>query len=210
MAPQFAPAVALVATIFLIVLLRPLAVRSGLVDIPNERKSHRAPTPLVGGLAIYGGMVLGFFLCRGGADPLGYGEVYSFFAAGLLLVVVGAADDFLDLSPAVKFVAQFVAALLMIFGAGVVLTDLGSMTLSGDLLPLGLLSVPFTVFATMGVINALNMCDGLDGLSGSLALTSLSGLILVAHPGCSRHRFPVVQPPTSGTGTRLCFYGRRR
>jgi len=181
MAPQLAPLFALVATILLIVLLRPLAVRSGLVDIPNERKSHRAPTPLVGGLAIYGGMVLGYFLCRGGAVPLSNGGVYSFFAAGLLLVVVGAADDFLDLSPAVKFFAQLIAALLMIFGAGVVLTDVGSMMPSGDLLPLGLLSVPFTVFATMGVINALNMCDGLDGLSGSLALTSLSGLILVAY-----------------------------
>jgi UDP-GlcNAc:undecaprenyl-phosphate GlcNAc-1-phosphate transferase len=181
MASELAPLVALVATILLIVLLRPLAVHSGLVDIPNERKNHRAPTPLVGGLAIYGGMAVGFLFSGGWAGPLGNGEVYSFFAAGLLLVLVGVADDFLDLSPAVKFVAQLIAALLMIFGAGVVLTDVGSMTLSGDLLQLGWLSVPFTVFATMGVINALNMCDGLDGLSGSLSLTSLSGLILVAY-----------------------------
>ena len=87
----------------------------------------------------------------------------------------------LELSPAVRFVAQVIAALLMIFGAGVVLNDLGSMTPSGELLQLGFLAVPFTVFATLGIINALNMCDGLDGLSGSLTLTSLSGLILVAY-----------------------------
>ena len=180
MPTEFVPLVALVATILLIVLLRPLAVRSGLVDIPNDRKSHRAPTPLVGGLAIYGGTALGFLLSTGGSVPLSSGEAYSFFGAGLLLVVVGVVDDFLDLPPAVKFVAQSLAALVMIFGAGVVLTDLGSLTIRGDLLQLGILTVPFTAFATLGIINALNMCDGLDGLSGSLALTSLSGLILVA------------------------------
>ena len=181
MAPEFAPLVALVATILLVVVLRPVAVRVGLVDIPNERKSHRAPTPLVGGLAIFTGLVLGFFLCLDGPIPLSQREVFSFFGAGLLLVVVGVVDDFLDLSPAVRFIAQVLAALLMIFGAGVVLKDLGSMTPEGYVLQLGILAVPFTVFATLGVINALNMCDGLDGLSGSLTLTSLSGLILAAY-----------------------------
>lgn len=181
MAPEFAPLVALVATILLIVVLRPVAVRVGLVDIPNERKSHRAPTPLVGGLAIFAGLVLGFFLCLDGPIPLSQREVYSFFGAGLLLVAVGVVDDFLELSPAVRFIAQVLAALLMIFGAGVVLKDLGSMTPEGYVLQLGILAVPFTVFATLGVINALNMCDGLDGLSGSLTLTSLSGLILAAY-----------------------------
>lgn len=180
MAPQLAPLVALIATILLIVLLRPVAIHAGLVDVPNDRKSHRAPTPLVGGLAIFGGMVAGFLLSMGGPAPVAYGEVYSFFGAGLLLVIVGVADDFFDLPPAVKFVAQILAALVMIFGAGVVLTDVGAMTPGGDLLQLGILTVPFTVFATLGVINALNMCDGLDGLSGSLALTSLSGLIVAA------------------------------
>lgn len=181
MAPEYAPVIAFVATITLIVLLRPLAVRVGLVDIPNERKSHRAPTPLVGGLAIFAGLALGFFLSDDGLLPIGQREVYSFFGAGLLLVGTGVVDDFFELSPAVRLVAQVLAALLMIFGAGVVLKDLGSMTPGGELLELGFLAVPFTVFATLGVINALNMCDGLDGLSGSLALTSLSGLILAAY-----------------------------
>ncbi|MEO7386308.1 MAG: MraY family glycosyltransferase [Gammaproteobacteria bacterium] len=181
MAPELAPLVAFIATIVLIVLLRPLAVRVGLVDVPNERKSHRAPTPLVGGLAIFVGLGLGFFLCKDGPIPLSPRDVYSFFGAGLLLVSVGVVDDFIDLSPTVRFLAQVVAALMMIFGAGVVLNDLGAMAPDGGLLHLGLLAVPFTVFATLGVINALNMSDGLDGLSGSLTLTSLSGLILAAY-----------------------------
>lgn len=181
MAPEFAPLVSLLATILMVVVLRPLAVRVGLVDVPNERKSHRTPTPLVGGIAIFAGLVIGFALCRDGPIPLSQRSVYSFFGAGALLVLVGLVDDFLELSPAVRFVAQVVAALAMIFGAGVYLKDLGAMAPGGDLLPLGILAVPFTVFATLGVINALNMCDGLDGLSGSLTLTSLSGLILAAY-----------------------------
>lgn len=181
MAPEFAPFVALLATVLLIGLLRPVAIRVGLIDIPNERKSHGTPTPLVGGLAIFSGLAIGFFLCRDGSVTADNAQVYSFFGAGSLLVTVGVIDDFLELSPYIKFVAQILAALLMIFGAGVVLTDIGALTPAGDVVQLGILAVPFTVFATLGIINALNMCDGLDGLSGSLALTSLSGLMLAAY-----------------------------
>lgn len=181
MAPEFAPLVSLVATALLIVILRPVAVRIGLVDIPNARKSHQSPTPLVGGISMFGGLVIGFFLCQDGVIPLTQREIWSFFGAGLLLVVVGFIDDLVELSPLVRLVAQVIATLIMVFGAGVVLDDLGFLTPSGGLLHLGFLAIPFTIFATLGIINALNMCDGLDGLSGSLTFSSLSGLILVAY-----------------------------
>lgn len=169
---------ALASTTLLILLLRPVAVMTGLVDIPNERKSHQVPTPLVGGLAIFAGLFMAFLLTMTDGMALQTREMLSFFGGGLLLVTVGVIDDFIELSPLARFVAQIVAALLMVFGAGVVLTDLGGMTLSGQLLTMGVLAVPFTVFATLGVINALNMCDGLDGLSGSLSLVSLTGLFV--------------------------------
>lgn len=178
MAAYLAPLVALVATALLIVLLRPVAMTTGLVDVPNERKSHLSPTPLVGGLAIFAGLAFAFGLIGVDGTTLSPRQFLSFFGGGLLLVVVGVVDDYLDLSPAVRFVAQILASLLMIFGAGVVLSDLGGMTLSGGVLTLGIMAVPFTVFATLGVINALNMCDGLDGLSGTLSLVSLSGLMV--------------------------------
>jgi UDP-GlcNAc:undecaprenyl-phosphate GlcNAc-1-phosphate transferase len=171
---------ALASTTLLILLLRPIAVRTGLVDMPNERKSHQIPTPLVGGLAIFAGLAMAFLLTIADGAAPHMREILSFFGGGLLLVTVGVIDDFIDLSPLARFVAQIVAALLMVFGAGVVLTDLGGMTPSGQLLTMGVFAVPFTVFATLGVINALNMCDGLDGLSGSLSLVSLVGLFLAA------------------------------
>lgn len=170
--------IAFLSTALLIAGLRPLAGRVGLVDVPNERKNHSAPTPLVGGLGIFLGVLVAAALALATAGlPLSQ-PVLSFFAAGFLLVAVGVVDDRYELSPLARFAVQIAAALIMVYGGGVVLTDLGRMTPSGAVLELGILAVPFTVFATLGVINALNMCDGLDGLSGSLAMVSIIGLAL--------------------------------
>jgi UDP-GlcNAc:undecaprenyl-phosphate GlcNAc-1-phosphate transferase len=165
-------------TSLLIVVLRPLAMTVGLVDLPDARKSHHGPIPLIGGLAIFASVAVACLLPRITGLSVSVPEVLSFLAAGLLLVGVGVVDDFIELSPAVRFVAQAVAALAMIYGADVVLSDLGGMTPSGTLLQLGVLAVPFTIFTTVGVINALNMCDGMDGLSGTQALISLAGFAI--------------------------------
>lgn len=167
-------------TAALIVVLRPLAFTVGLVDLPTERKSHHGPVPLIGGLAIFIAVAAVSLLPALTGVSIPTQDAISFLLAGCLLVAVGVVDDFIELSPGVRFASQALASLLMIFGAGVVLHDLGDLTWSGHVLELGLLSVPFTVFATVGVINAMNMCDGLDGLSGSLALTSLSGFVAAA------------------------------
>lgn len=174
------PLIAFAATLLLVLILRPVATRAGLVDIPNARSSHETPTPLIGGIAIFVAFCVGGLVAlTSGLLPLDSYSI-SLLVGSTLMVVVGAMDDAHDLSPLIKFVAQIVASLVMIYGGGVVLTDLGGMLPSGDTLYLGILSVPFTVFATLGVINALNMCDGLDGLSGSLALISLTGMMIVA------------------------------
>lgn len=170
----------LALTLLLVPVLRRLAPRIGLLDIPDARKQHASPTPLVGGLAVFGALAIAGtpILASGGGVPAA--PVLSLLGGGLLMVVTGFVDDLRDLTPATRFAAQILAALLMIFGGGVVLADLGGMTPDASLLSLGWFAVPFTVFATLGVINALNMCDGLDGLSGSLALVSLLGLLAAA------------------------------
>ncbi len=175
-----APAIALscAMTAILIVIMRPLAKVIGLVDVPNVRKVHQGPVPLVGGIAIFLSILAVYMVSGWIGLPAATPQVLSFLAGGLLLVGVGLADDFMELSARVRFLAQALAALIMIFGAEVVLSDLGAISFSGQILQLGLLAVPFTVFATIGVINALNMCDGLDGLSGSQALVSLGGFLL--------------------------------
>jgi UDP-GlcNAc:undecaprenyl-phosphate GlcNAc-1-phosphate transferase len=175
MNPIFATVLACVLTSVLIVILRPLALTVGLVDVPDARKSHTGPIPLIGGIAIFISVLVACFVPRLTGLSLSVPEVLSFVGASILLVGVGLVDDFIELSPRLRLIAQALAALAMIFGAGVVLTDLGGMRASGVILQLGVLAIPFTVFATIGVINALNMCDGMDGLSGTQALVSLCG-----------------------------------
>ena len=169
------PLLAFAATAALIVLLRPIAISMGLVDVPNSRKSHSGNIPLIGGLAIFVAALVSLTTQSFVADAqLAVATPLSaFFLTGFILLFVGAWDDYRPLPPMVRLLAQIVASLVMIFVGGVVLVDLGNLSPTGQLITLGAMSVPFTVFACLGVINAMNMCDGLDGLSGSLALISL-------------------------------------
>jgi len=165
----------------LILWLCSIATSVGLVDIPNGRKTHEGEVPLVGGLsifmAVFAAAVISGFLKTDGSLLQDNG---GFFLAGMLLLLVGMVDDYIELRPLSKIIAQTVAALIMIFGSGVVLSDLGDLGNNGVLLSTGTLAVPFTIFATIGVVNAINMSDGLDGLAGSLSLVSLLGFIVAA------------------------------
>ncbi|MGY1529625.1 MraY family glycosyltransferase [Luteimonas sp. A649] len=155
-------------------LLHPWAPRLNLLDFPQGRKDHAHPTPIIGGLA----MVVGFLVVMGLAVP-GHAPatMLSFTVASLLLVGVGLYDDRYDLRWYWRVVAQVVAALIMIYGADVRIENLGGAFGMGDL---GWISVPFTVFATVGIINAINMVDGADGLAGSLVAACLAMLAAAA------------------------------
>lgn len=165
-------AAGLVAAIGAIALLERLAPRLGLVDQPGGRKDHAGTVPLVGGLGILVGLLVAH---SGSTGPAGE----AFLAAATLLAAVGALDDRSELNPRVKFAAQLVAAVIMIFSAGIELHSLGDL-LGWRALGLAWLSIPLTLFATVGVINAVNMVDGQDGLAGLLCLIAFGWYGLVA------------------------------
>jgi len=175
-----APAVAFVVTVMAILLLRPLALRIGLTDKPDHRKQHEGEIPLVGGIAIFTGASVALFgsvlLTQGMASSP---ALFAWFTAGLLLLAVGVYDDLRSLSPALRFAAEIGAVFVMIYGGNTVLVDLGWITPNETLLQLDWMAAPFTIFAAVGIINAFNMCDGLDGLSGNLALVTLLAFGLV-------------------------------
>jgi len=158
---------AFAGTVALVQGLAHLARRYGLVDIPDHRKDHARETPLVGGIAIFGGLLLAALAAEGllvQRDAL-------FIGLGLLLLT-GMIDDRGGLTPAVRLSIQVAAALIMVLGGGVQLDNLGNLFGAGDV-HLGAWSVPMTVFAVVGVINAMNMIDGADGLAGGVALIAL-------------------------------------
>ncbi|WP_162434170.1 MraY family glycosyltransferase [Pseudoxanthomonas koreensis] len=156
-------------------LLQPLAHRFGLLDHPKGRKDHAAPTPVTGGLGIALSLLLLFALVP---LPMTLGKLAYLLGAGLLLLV-GLLDDHHDLRWWWRILAQVVAALLMVYLGGVRIEQLGPAFGLPDL-SLGVLSVPFTVFATVGLINAINMIDGADGIAGSLVAAALAMLAAAA------------------------------
>jgi len=172
-----ASAIALAVTLFSIFSMRPLARRLGLVDRPDERKRHRGRVPLIGGLCFFLGTIAGLLY-------LGY---IDRFVAGLLvpcalIVMTGAVDDLHSLSVRSRLVIQTCAAGLVIAATGVYLDDTGQVFGNAGL-HLGLAGIPITIVAVIGLINAFNMLDGIDGLAASLAMVSIGAIMLFSGAG---------------------------
>ena len=164
----------LLATAALCLALIPLARHVGLVDHPGVRKVHETVTPLTGGPAV----LLVLVTVAAWWLP-GDRFLQALLAGGLLMFVVGLIDDFRELSTLPRFLVQAVACLVVMVWAGVRLEDFGRLFWD-DVLELGVLSAPLTVFAALGVINAFNLIDGMDGLAGSIFLVAAAGMALFA------------------------------
>src|SRR5574340_1202515 len=147
----------------------------GLLDHPDERKQHQAAIPLVGGLAMFFGIAVSATWFLAHADVF-----WGLLAALSIIVGVGFLDDRYGLSVRVRFLAQAIAALILALYAGAQLTSLGDLLGFGTV-AVGVFAVPLTVFAMVGVANALNMADGMDGLAGGLALISAAFVAVAAY-----------------------------
>ncbi len=159
-------------TIGLMSFFKALAVKAQIVDIPNERKVHDRPIPRIGGISMAAGIVVpvAFF---GTMDRF---EV-ALLVGSVILVVFGLLDDKYGLSPAVKLAGQVAAAAVVIFHGKLVIHCLGDLLPDTWLLP-DWVAIPLTFLAVVGVTNAINLSDGLDGLAGGIAML---GFIFIAY-----------------------------
>ena len=146
-----------------------------LLDHPDERKQHHGAVPLVGGLAMSFAIAVSAVWSLAGTDIF-----WGLFASVSIIVIVGFLDDWIGMPVTVRFLAQGIAALIVALFAGAQLANLGDLFGFGHI-SMGVLAVPFTVFAVVGVANALNMSDGMDGLAGGLALIATTFLAVAAH-----------------------------
>ncbi|MGH7255360.1 MAG: glycosyltransferase family 4 protein, partial [Nitrospirales bacterium] len=142
--------------------LTPLVIRLGtlwgLLDLPAARKIHRNPTPRIGGIAVYAGFVLAL-----SANWMLTDWMTAIFLAGSLLLIVGILDDAWDLPAWLKLAVQ-------VGGAGLVISSGKVLTLFPEG-PLGdLLNVTVTLLWIVGITNAFNFFDGMDGLATGLAI----------------------------------------
>jgi undecaprenyl-phosphate alpha-N-acetylglucosaminyl 1-phosphatetransferase len=159
---------------FLHLLIRSLAIKVSLVDIPNERKDHQNQTPLTGGISIFLVTFLTLFIFF---ETISIDLFISLVCGGCMLTL-GIIDDKFDLSAYKKLFFQILISLTFIIVTDYEINDLGTPLGFSGPLELGLLSVPFTLFAIIGLTNAINMIDGCDGLASSLIIISLLALLI--------------------------------
>lgn len=154
--------------------LKPIAMKVGLVDIPGGRKTHLSATPLVGGLGVFLGIVIISLLMPGVSS-----DYSSLLSLSALVLFIGTVDDAKELTPFTRMLGHSLVALAMTIVAGVELRSVGALVTQSSI-ELGILTIPITVFATIGVINAINMSDGIDGLSGCMVIVTLGFIALLS------------------------------
>jgi UDP-GlcNAc:undecaprenyl-phosphate GlcNAc-1-phosphate transferase len=157
------PLLAATLTFILTPIVRRLTEGIGAIDCPDDdRKCHTGNIPSSGGVAIFFGFLLAsLFFNR--FSP----EVIGFFIGGTIITGIGLLDDVFDLPPITKFFGQVLAALIVIY-SGVRVDFIANPSADGTV-GLGFLSLPFTFFWIVGMANAINFIDGLDGLAAGIS-----------------------------------------
>jgi UDP-N-acetylmuramyl pentapeptide phosphotransferase/UDP-N-acetylglucosamine-1-phosphate transferase len=171
-----AMAVSFSVTVAFMLALRPLAARNGLVDKPGGRKLHDGHVPVIGGIAMFVGLLSGLVLVEITAQAFA-----SLLTASTVLLLIGLIDDRYDLPVIARLSSQFAATLIMVYGAGLALADIGDPFGSG-LITMGSFTLLFTLLVTITMINAYNFVDGADGLAGTLAFVAMGAVAIVGGP----------------------------
>lgn len=166
-------ALCIVLSLVITPFVKKLAVKIGAVDRPNYRKVHKKLMPRLGGLAIYASFMIGMFVFTPDTPA-----TWSIMIGATIITIVGVLDDLYELSAKLKMLGQIVAAVITVMGG----THIDFITLpSGHMINFGYLAIPLTILWIVGITNAINLIDGLDGLAAgvsSIALLTISGMAI--------------------------------
>lgn len=162
----------LITTIIITPLIIKLAYKIGAVDKPDERKVHQKIMPRLGGLAIFIGVIAGYF-----AAELYKEKITAISLGALLIIIIGVLDDIYQLSAKTKFIGQLIVAGLIV--ASGLTIDLLTIPFIGDF-ELGLWSYPITILWIVGITNAINLIDGLDGLSAGISGIGITTIAILS------------------------------
>ena len=164
-------------TLVCVVALARLAPVIGLLDNPSSRKLHQGRIPIVGGIAIFCALALAGTLWGDANQTLitvnGNDALWVFMACGAFLVITGVLDDRFHLGVFMRILSEVMVAIAVIEFLDLRVAYLGDIVGLGMIKIDPVLAYPFTVIAIFGIINAFNMLDGMDGLLGSLVITTL-------------------------------------
>lgn len=141
--------------------------KKGLLDVANRRSSHKIPTPTLGGLPIFAGLVSVLLFCLGLG---GCASIYSLFACLLILIITGVVDDIINLKASIRILIQLALA-FVVASQGIRFVNLHGF--------FGLYELPvliqylITIFFIVAITNAFNLIDGIDGLAGGLGFINM-------------------------------------
>ena len=168
--------ISIIASFAINLILRNLAKRNQiLIDIPDRsRKFHKRATPLTGGLGILLTTLIIGKLYHDLNGPAADIPSFTFYmmVSSMILVILFLYDDFKGLNAKLRMFFQAAISLFFIISTDTYISNLGNLFGTGDI-ELGLLSIPFTVFCVVGIMNAFNMIDGINGLCSGCAIVAL-------------------------------------
>ncbi len=168
-----------VLAVILVPLVRKLCFKKGLVDVPNNRKIHTKPIPRLGGVAIWISSIAALLWFINTTDFIDVSHgFWGIVAGGSLMFLLGIVDDIKNLSARTKLYAQ-IGITIVAFLLGVRIEALYN-PINAQVVSLEIWSFPFTMLWLVGITNAVNFIDGVDGLAGGITTISAVTLGMVA------------------------------
>lgn len=157
---------ALLMTFWVYFKILQIAKEKNIVDKPAARKLQTNPVPVLGGVSVFFGVICGILLANVLMDCV---SLLPILLAMCLMIYVGAIDDIIDLTPVNRLLIEVLAVLGLIFGDGACVNSLHGLWGIGEFS--WWIGVPLTVLMGVGIINAMNMIDGVNGLSSGMCIT---------------------------------------
>lgn len=155
---------AFIPSYFIIPSVIHVAKEKHLYDVPGERRSHTEVTPSLGGVAIFSGVMFSMIFWTPFKT---FSDLQYTLCAFIIILLIGVKDDIMDISPYKKLLGELMAAGIVVLKSGVKLTSLHGF--AGIYTIPDWFSVILTTFTIIVIINAFNLIDGINGLSGSIA-----------------------------------------
>ena len=177
-----------------------IAIMKNIVDNPDARKLQRNPVPAMGGVAVFFGIVIG--ICSS-QMMLSNHNVFVLLAAMLIMLYIGTIDDILDLSPTTRFIIEILVVSWIMYTNSISINSLEGIWGLNELS--AWVSYPLTIFASVGIINAINLIDGVNGLSSGFCFIA-SVLFATMFYSVGDHAMAIIASSAAGAIIPFFFH----
>lgn len=155
----------LIAVIWIHPIIVKIAHKKNIVDNPNARKLQSTPVPVLGGVAVFFGIIIGLVFTSG---EISSAPLMPIIAAMVIMLYTGTMDDIIDLTARTRFLFEIGVIALLIFTQGMLIDNFHGLW---DVYAISkAAAIPLTIFATVGIINSINLIDGVNGLSSGYCI----------------------------------------